>query len=102
MNYFKTTDAEAAALDDWIAQQVANPGKYKLFSRNCADFTGRGLAAGGAFSLGQEAALPTDPNDLFLDLIPIAAKSDPDSRPHVDAKIIYYSPDSPVYIPADH
>jgi hypothetical protein len=68
INYFKTTPEETANLNAWIAQQKANAGKYKFCTRNCANFTARGLVAGGALTQPQANKLSIDPNLMFLQL----------------------------------
>ena len=65
INYFKTTSRETASLNAWIKQRQANPGKYKLCSRNCATFTARGLVAGGGLTQSQANKLSIDPNRMF-------------------------------------
>ena len=68
INYFKTTPQETANLNAWIDQQKANTGRYKLCTRNCANFTARGLVAGGALTQSQANKLSIDPNLMFLQL----------------------------------
>jgi RHS repeat-associated protein len=68
INYFKTTPLETANLNAWIKQQQANRGKYKLCSSNCANFTARGLVAGGALTQSQANKLSIDPNRMFQQL----------------------------------
>ena len=89
LNYFKTSDAETAALREWMKQQHDNAGKYKLFTRNCANYTVQGLLAGHALNQGQASKLSNHPNTLFEQLIPLAN----DSSPHykVTSRIV---PDS--------
>ena len=69
INYFKTTPQETANLNAWIAQQKANAGRYNLCSRNCANFTARGLVAGGALTQPQANKLSIDPNSMFQQLM---------------------------------
>jgi len=69
INYFKTTPQETANLNAWIAQQKANPGKYKFCTRNCANFTARGSVAGGALTQSQANKLSIDPNSMFNQLM---------------------------------
>jgi hypothetical protein len=89
LNYFKTSDAETASLREWMKQPQANAGKYKLCTRNCANYTVQGLLAGHALNQGQASKLSNHPNTLFDELIPLAN----DSSPHykVTSRII---PDS--------
>jgi len=68
INYFKTTPQETANLNAWIAQQKANAGTYKLCTRNCANFTARGLVAGGALTQSQANKLSIHPNRMFQQL----------------------------------
>jgi hypothetical protein len=72
LNYFKTSDAETAALREWMKQQHDAAGKYKLCSRNCANFTAQGLLAGHAISQSQASKLSNHPNTLFDELVPLA------------------------------
>jgi hypothetical protein len=69
INYFKTTPHETANLNAWIAQQKANAGNYKFCTRNCANFTARGLVAGGALTQSQANKLSIDPNAMFGQLL---------------------------------
>jgi hypothetical protein len=89
LNYFKTSDAETAQLKQWMQQQHDAAGRYKLCTRNCANFTVQGLLAGHALTQGQASNLSNHPNTLFQQLIPFAA----DSSPHykVTSRIV---PDS--------
>jgi len=68
INYFKTTSQETANLNAWIAQQKAIHAKYKLCSKNCANFTAGGLVAGGALTQSQANKLSIDPNAMFREL----------------------------------
>jgi hypothetical protein len=81
LNYFKTSDAETAALKEWMKQQHDAAGKYKLCTRNCANFTVQGLLAGHALNQSQASKLSNHPNTLFDQLVPLAA----DSSPHFKA-----------------
>ena len=89
LNYFKTSDAETAALKEWMKQQHDAAGKYELCTRNCANFTVQGLLAGQAINQSQASKLSNHPNTLFGQLVPLAA----DSSPHykVTSRIV---PDS--------
>jgi len=68
INYFKTTPQETANLNAWIAEQHSWPNWYNVCGRNCADFTKRGLVAGGALTQSQANKLSIDPNEMFLQL----------------------------------
>jgi hypothetical protein len=89
MNYFKTSETETSALDAWIQQQQANPGRYRLCSRNCAVFTVRGLVAGGAITSTQAKNLSIDPNILFGQLSRLADDNQPETKTKVTSKICY-------------
>ncbi|MGH7441488.1 MAG: RHS repeat-associated core domain-containing protein, partial [bacterium] len=75
LNYFKTSSGETASLNAWIAQQKANAGRYEFCTRNCADFTARGLVAGGAITQSQADSLSIDPNLVFQELSLLADES---------------------------
>jgi RHS repeat-associated protein len=77
LNYFKTSDAETAALNQWMQQQHSAPGKYKFCTKNCANFTANGLVAGHAITQSQANKLSIDPNRMFGQLIPFATQSTP-------------------------
>jgi RHS repeat-associated protein len=90
LNYFKTSDAETAALKEWMKQQHANAGKYKFCTRNCANYTAQGLLAGRALNPSQASKLSNHPNTLFEELVPLAN----DSSPHfkVTSRIVPINP----------
>lgn len=73
LNYFKTTDAETANLDQWIKQQqdASNRGqasRYNVLRNNCTMFCQRGLVAGGAISQSQANKSSIVPNNFFNEL----------------------------------
>jgi hypothetical protein len=90
MNYFRTSEAETMALDNWIKQQRATPGRYQLCTRNCGVFTVRGLAAAGAISSQQADGLSIDPNLLFWQLGNLADQNQPAiNKEKVTSKICF-------------
>jgi RHS repeat-associated protein len=74
LNYFKTTDAETANLDQWIKQQqdASNRGQahhYDVDSTNCTWFCGRGLVAAGVLDQNQANHASPAPNGFYLQLL---------------------------------
>jgi RHS repeat-associated protein len=96
MNYFKTSDLDASHLDAWMQQRKGAPGRYRLFSRNCATFTVEGLRVGGAIPSSLTRGFSIDPNALFLQLIPYAndSRGKPQNEPEgtVTTTEDYYKP----------
>jgi RHS repeat-associated protein len=73
LNYFKTTDAETANLDQWIKQQqdASNRGQapnYNFLTNNCTMFCQRGLVAGNAITQSQADRYSIVPNIFFYQL----------------------------------
>lgn len=79
MNYFKTSDADTAALDAWIQrmQEASNHGKapfYDVAGQNCAAFCIAGLVQANAI---QNKNISLIPNRLFNLLSPRANENYP-------------------------
>jgi RHS repeat-associated protein len=73
LNYFKTTDAETANLDQWIQQQqdASNRGqspRYNVLTNNCTMFCQRGLVAGSAMTQSQADKSSIVPNFFWYQL----------------------------------
>ncbi len=63
--YFRTTDAEALALDSWAKGQEQNPPKYALVGYNCLSFCADGFTAAGLGNLLGGANSKIRPNVAF-------------------------------------
>jgi RHS repeat-associated protein len=72
LNYFKTSESETAALDAYIKQKQANPGRYGVCDRNCATFTMGGLMSASVLQRWQTSFISIDPNEMFKDLSGLA------------------------------
>jgi RHS repeat-associated protein len=72
LNYFKTSESETAALDEYIKQKQAKPGRYGVCDRNCATFTMGGLMSAGVLQRWQANFISIDPNSMFKDLSGLA------------------------------
>jgi RHS repeat-associated protein len=73
MDYFKTSSAETAALDQYInaMQAASNAGKaptYCVIGSSCRDYALSGLIVGGAVDRWRAPYLSIVPNTLFLQL----------------------------------
>jgi RHS repeat-associated protein len=83
LDYFKTTDSETAALDQYIAQRTAayKAGKAPEFIacfNDCRDYALGGLVAAGVLGKGQVHGFSLDPNSVFDELnVGIAAQQIP-------------------------
>jgi RHS repeat-associated protein len=92
MSFFKTSEADTAALDSWLLQQYKrnlekNSQTYVFYGNSCADFCERGLMIGGA-PVGM-TPMSAIPNLLLLDLEAIADKSRDGLKPKVDSKVCF-------------
>ena len=77
LNYFKTSDADTVALQNWMDQMQAisdagNAPDYRVNSQNCATFCIAGLLRANAI---QNRNISIIPNRLFLLLAPHAAEN---------------------------
>jgi RHS repeat-associated protein len=73
IDYFKTTESETTALDQFIqqAQDASDAGKaptYCVIGSSCRNYTLTGLIAGGAVAQWRAPYLSIVPNTLFLQL----------------------------------
>jgi RHS repeat-associated protein len=81
MSYFKTSEADTKALDNWIksAQEASDKGSAPPYSfcgpHNCATFAIAGLFAGGAIKSRSVASLVGTPNLLAFQLSLLADKN---------------------------
>ena len=79
LNYFKTTDAETANLDQWIKQQqdASNRGQahyYNVTSTNCTWFCARGLVAAGVLDQNQANHASPAPNGFQWQLLELQSR----------------------------
>lgn len=87
IDYFKTSPAETAALDQYIKQQqdASNAGKappYCVIGSSCRDYALGGLVAGHAVNRFVAPHLSVVPNFLFYELQPLADQHrDPEGTP---------------------
>jgi RHS repeat-associated protein len=83
IDYFKTTDAETAALDQYIAQRWGNDQFYFPIWKSCLDYAVGGLNAAGVTNRVPYARHFTIPNNFWLWLEPQAdsSKNNPEGHP---------------------
>jgi RHS repeat-associated protein len=96
MNYFKTSEADTAALTAWIGRikAASDAGKapyYDVSSQNCATFCRAGLIQGNAIRNGNHS---NRPNSLFDELTAIATENYSNGQrspqEHIRHKICYH------------
>ena len=97
MNYFKTSQADTAALDAWIKQiqQASNQGKgpnYNVNGTNCAAFCIAGLIQSHAI---ENKNISLIPNKLF-DLLSLRANENYPQKEKVTTRICHYDADGNV------
>jgi len=85
IDYFKTTDSETAALDQYIKQRqdASNAHKaptYCVVGSSCRDYALGGLVAGGAVESWRTPYLSVVPNTLFLQLGGLADQVSPEPK----------------------
>ncbi|OJV43322.1 MAG: hypothetical protein BGO25_08220 [Acidobacteriales bacterium 59-55] len=79
LNYFKTSDAETANLDQYIKQQqeASDRGKsprYNVVTNNCTMFCQRGLVAAGVLNQNQANHGSLAPNGFWRQLIELQSR----------------------------